>query len=88
MMFKLFFIFNFLGIPVFILFTSVYSVFIADFSIPFLICNLISIYCLSWVVYFYFTDFGLVYSYNVPNKEISKRAFFKKYFKNIFAIWK
>ena len=88
MMFKIFFIFSFLGIPFFILSISVYSAFIADFSIPFLICNLISMYCLSWVVYFYITDFGLVYNNMVPNKETSKRAFYKKYFQNIFAIWR
>jgi len=88
LMFKLFFIFSFLGIPSFILCISIYSAFIANFSIPFLICNVISIYCLSWVVYFYITDFGLVYNNLNPDKETSKKAFFKKYFKNIFAIWK
>src|ERR1700754_4548758 len=72
MMFKLFFIFSFLGIPCFILAISAYTIFIADFSFPFLICNIISLYCLSWVVYFYLTDFGIVYNNLVPGKEVSK----------------
>jgi hypothetical protein len=88
LMFKLFFIFSFLGIPLFILTITIYSAFMVDFTIPFLICNIISVYCLVWVVYFYVTDFGLVYKNTVLDTPISKGKFFRRYIKNIFSIWK
>jgi len=87
-MFKLFFIFSFLGVPIFVLTITIYSAFNVEFSIPLLICNLISIYCLSWVIYFYINDFDLVYRTFGLESGVPKGKYLKKYFLNIFAIWK